>query len=431
MKRHCSTVDPRIRKALRVEERFNFLQLPTDLVLYCLKFAVSDEKDALAASRSCRFVKQIIYQTPGLFSVPVLVTPALAKVHPFWTSLACDDLSSTIDSLRLFRSTLDTLYISKEPIGCYASHLVEVGRFPPLRFLTIDSECNNVALALALHLGFHGLASLCIPHVEICSYIASALPVTLQVLKADCISRAGAESLRVLPELETLELYLCCEYPFILCDKFPSLKSYVISRFTNEILEQSIASDLNQRQVLDFTPFQCLEHLTVDDHARLKLPQSLKNLETYQSNLLIGEIPKLEYLAMEVAMVHNSNSELPLHLAQLNQLCSLPSLERLSVEIIAPNTWQQVASLPKLRFLQLWHTDNPLHFYPITAIQSLEHLLIYSSSVSHFVVHHLLRALAGIKTVTLFSCPNVNVTELRACYPHVFVKKKESMCSCA
>lgn len=418
MKRHCSTVDPRIRKALRVEERFNFLQLPTDLVLYCLKFAVSDEKDALAASRSCRFVKQIIYQTPCLFSGTVLVTPALAKVHPFWTSLECDDLSSTIDSLRLFRSTLDTLYISKEPIGCYASHLVEVGRFPGLRFLTIDSECNNVALASALHLGFHGLTFLFIPSVDICSYIASALPVNLKLLQARCISQDGAEKLRVLPKLTFLKLKLFCEDPFTLSRKFPSLMSYNISRFLNDALAPSNASTLSQSQLLDFTAFHCLNRLTVFDHARLKLPQSLKNLETYQSNLLIGEIPKLESLALE-----QNNSELPLLLVQLNQLCSMPSLESLSVEDIAPCTLQQLAALPKLWYLKLSNTSDPLHFYPITAMQFLEHLLIYNSRVSHFVVHHLLGALTGLTDLCLYNCPNVNVTELRACYPRVFIEE--------
>jgi hypothetical protein len=288
-------------KARIIERNCALLQLPTDLVLYCLKFAVSDEKDALAASRSCRFIQQIIYETPRLFLGYELVTirPAVAKVHPFWRRLQCDDLSSEIASLRLFRSTVESLILYNEPVGCYSSHLVEVGNFPVLSQLVIHAECNNVHLALALHCNFNRLTNLHLPATTICSYIAPALPVQLEHLHAYCISPIGAESLCVLPKLKSLTLKLCSASQYTLSGKVPFLKRYEISRFDEDSAWTSTASELHQIQVFDFTPFQCLTDLTVYDHARLKLPGSLTQLNTYQSNLLIGEIPELKVVRMK------------------------------------------------------------------------------------------------------------------------------------
>jgi hypothetical protein len=69
-------------------------------------------------------------------------------------------------------------------------------------------------------------------------------------------------------------------------------------------------------------------------------------------------------------------------------------------------------------------TDNPLHFYPILAMQSLDHLFIHNSSVSHFVLHHLLSALTRIDMLTLFNCPNANISELRASFPRVCIEEE-------
>jgi hypothetical protein len=410
----------------RKVDYFRLLGLPTDILLYCLSFAVSVYTDVLSLSKVCLTLQQVLCTNICDFRhIPVHLqesnVSALTAVYPFWDNFIIDG-SLPAAALRVFQHSLRSIFLISTRRGI----LKELEQAPKLRELTINAagHCNIDLLCSALPL-LSQLETLCIRY-GICRCLAPALPRNLRHLSARRISVAGAQHLPVLDRLTRLRLNAFCDDPHILTAKLPALRKYYIQQFRNQ------HSDL-----LDFAPFRHLRDLQFGLHGRFTVPASLTRLDTLQSNQLVGPLPTC---LQELTLVQRAG--LPLLTEQLDRLCSLPMLSHLSVTDVQPSTLQKLSllrelqslhlkyrerlnllqfPLPLLRSLTLTECNDSVLYFQLTAIESLVDLTIIDSTVSQTVVHLLLRALPALTELSLWGCCNVEPDSLRVCYPAVMI----------
>ena len=398
---------------------FDVLQLPSDLWLHCLAFLVATYLDALVISQVCRKWQRIVQLTPGIFEDPVVhVTQnnanAILAVHPYW-----EKITGIFNFQWLaFTRIRDVRLID----FCDNDSLLEIAKLTNLKSLVINA-CNVSGLVLSLpHM--QRLQNLCVPH-KICSHLAPVLPLALQYLTAHGITASGAQNLPILHHLTEITLKSYCRDAITLSTKIPSLHFYEIGP---ALLQSS-------NYLLDFVAFSKLVGLTLLSHGTYTVPMSLNCLQTFQSNELQGALPtQLRSLTLF------QRDEFPLNTHQVDELCSLPSLEDFTGDHIQSSTLRRLSVLPnfvelstlsaieelhrfpfiQLRRLTISDCSSPLFFYQLSSL-ALQVLTIFDSTVSHVVIHKLLKMLTTLRELYLEDCPNVSVKILRFRFPHVQV----------
>ena len=406
---------------------FDLLSLPTDVLINCLSFAIGSSKDALFVSLVCHTLKHVLFDNAKIASnVLVLITPdnarKFAHVHPHWERFICfGDISAK--AVSSFRSSIRTLSI----VGSTVINPVLFGVLsiaPTLRELDVSAPCYISMLANALRF-MNGLEILKIQH-PVSDSLAIDLPISLTGLEAPGICESAVCCLPVLRSLKWIELKSYCCEPEKLSIKVPCLNRYVIDPRKDCIVDQ----------LVNFAPFTQLRHLELMIHCRYSVPSSLATLETFQSNEIIGPLP---HKLHELVVFQNEGKE-PLT-GQLEQLCSFESLQIFSGCEILPSTLRRLSELPALTDLGIYYPESQidihrytfkslraltitdcsdvLFYYQLCSLTSLVDLAIFDSSVSHAVIHRLLKMLTGLKVLTICSCPRVCVGLLKFRFPNV------------
>lgn len=407
-------------KRRREDTAFALLRLPDDLLLQCVSLAVEEYSQVQKISRTCRVLQQLVLNTPGLFghirlSLPLKYAKKVTAVYRFWPYVSAD----TTDALCLFRAGLKTISL---PRNVSISALAELSQAPLLRELRMQ-ECDLSLLVTALP-WFGQLQKLCLSTHNIDAALAAVIPTSLTDLSARHIS--CAQDLPVLRDLEYLRLGSYCDKPAILSTQCPNLLSFFIQCHEPE------------EQLMDFSSFHNLLELELGVHGCYQVPSTLEFLTTFHSNELIGPVPAaLRCLTM------NSTTRFSADIAQVDKLCSVPSLEYLCATDIKPSTLVRLAALPKFNELRLHCEDrktvinllpfpwlqafsiqncvDPQFFPQLSTLQSLTDLTINDCSVQHDVVRHLLQTLTKLKVLNLWNCDTVKACRLRKEFPNVFI----------
>lgn len=421
----CSPSPPSKTRKIR---GFQILHLPTDILLYCLSFAVESYTDVLALTRVSRDLQETIRTNDCDFRhVRVHLSDdnvgAIATVYPFWDNFIINGSLSPL-TLPVVLPSLRSVFL----LSACSRTIMDLAQAPRLRQLTINSagHCDVEPLRMALP-ALPQLETLSIRYITVCPCLAAALPSGLRRLSARRISSNGASAMPLLPRLTRLRLTAFCEDARALSAKCPSLRKYYIQQYGSH----------QRDSVMEFALFRQLLDLQFSAHGCYTVPLSLTTLATFQSNALLGPLPRhLQQLTLL------QKKGLPLLTEQLDRLCSLPSLMHVSVSDVQPSTLQQLSLLPRfesfqvtyggnlnllqfplrrLRALTINNCDDARLFYQVTAMESLVDLTIVESRVSQIVVHNLLKALPQVTEFSVWGCANIDANSLRANFPGVMI----------
>jgi hypothetical protein len=361
-----------------------------------MSYAVSNVLDAITMSRVSRWWQRFIRHTPRLFpTVRVRATQynvaALANVHRHWECIVCEGATSIRELCGSIRWVDGS--VSKDL-------LTELTSAPNLKVLSLK---NGLVTA---------------------DVVSQALLSMQQLTELIVVFNPWMEdSQLMIPDLYQLNgLYLNCLPPASLSKHCPHL--------------QSIDIDCDMfADYVDLSELQQLTDLRLLLYARYSLPSSLLRLVTYQSNLLVGDLPNLtEFKLYQLKKLETVD--------QLDAMCAIPSLKSVMIEgDLQPSTVSRLSELPLLTELCLSIIRVPITmqfeslrtlticcyygsdflFECIAGLTTLRKLVIQHSNVCETVVFCVLMQLPELTHFQILDCKGVNVELLKLQFPNIAI----------